>query len=232
MDFERIGEDPYQGRPGGVVYPDAPSPERFPEHVEPHALALDGDLRVVVRMDSVKSALLVESDAPSLEEAGEVSLQRQVLGRAARDSRLAVHQPDTVGNFQRQIEVVRREEDGFVGCLHQPVEELHDFDFARVIQKGGGLVEEDYRCLLRQRFGNHHFLAFPVRERVNHAVRQLLDTDETQGVGYFPPVFVGQPSPEAGIGAPSHADQIFDAHVPDFALFGQYDADEPAQLPV
>lgn len=125
-------------------------------------LALEADLATEGVVDAEEARLLIEGDALALEEVVERTVEGQVFGCTDGDAPLAVHEPDLVGDLEGQLEVVGRHEDGLAHCPRELVEQLHDLHFAGEVEEGGWLVEEDDRRLLRQGFGDHHLLPFPV----------------------------------------------------------------------
>ena len=57
------------------------------------------------------------------------------------------------------------------------MQKLHDLHLAGEIEKGGRLIQEDYRRFLCQRFGDHDLLPLTVGKGVYHARGEVLDPD-------------------------------------------------------
>ena len=187
-------------------------------------------MRVIIDPYAIKPAMCVKIDATPFKETGQAPLQGQILRDARGYPRPLIHQPDTVGYLESQIQVMRREENRLVGSLHQTIKQLHDFHLAGIIKESRRLVQEDNRSLLREGLGNHHLLPFAIRERMHHAPRQVPDVYQVYGLLHLALILRAQRPPETGIRTPAHTDQVRHAHVADLALLGQHHANQPAQL--
>ena len=141
---------------------DAVAFEGLADHGVALPLALEADLAAEGVVDAEEARLLIEGDALALEEMIERAVEGQILGSADGDAPLAVHEPDLVGDLEGELEVVGRHEDGLAHCPRQLMEQLHDLHLAGEVEKSGRLIKKNNRRLLRQGFGDHHFLPFPV----------------------------------------------------------------------
>ena len=110
------------------------------------------------------------------------------------------------------------------------MQQIQDFHLARIIEEGGGLVEEDDGRLLRQGFGDHHFLTFAVTQGLDHAVAERNDAHQRQCIVHLAAVFGRQPAPEAGVRAAPHPHQFGDRHVLEIGLFRQDHPDDGSQF--
>ena len=159
-----------------------------------------------------------------------MATQGKVFGHTGRNPVRPVHQPNLVGDLERQFEVVCGEENRLICTSCQMVEQLHNLHLARKIEESGRLVQKDNRCFLSQRLGDHDLLPFSVRQGVHHAGGQVLDP--YQGDRFFHDLLVllVQPSPETGVGTASHLDQFPHGHIPDVTLLRQDHTDRRAQF--
>lgn len=114
---------------------------------------------------------------------------------------LFLKKPDAVGGVEGEVKVVGGEEHGLVFLVGYVKEELHDFHPAWIVEESRRFVEEDDRCLLRQRLGNHDFLTLTVAEARHRSVCHPLDADKTQRAGHDVAVLTGEMPPEASEGA-------------------------------
>ena len=112
----------------------------------------------------------------------------------------------------------------------EAVQKLHDFDFAGIVEEGGGLVEKDDGCLLCECFCNHHLLPFAVAECLYHAVLQVFYSHIVDG--FCDDIFVcrRQFPPESGIGASPESYEFADGHVLQGWSLSEHNAYEPRQF--
>ena len=157
-------------------------------------------------------------------------LRARSSGVPGRNPVRPVHQPNPVGDLERQFEVVRGEENRLIHAPCQMMEQLHDLHLARKIKESSRFVQEDHGRFLGQCLGNHDLLPFPVRQGVDHAGGQVLDP--YQGDRFFHDLLVllAQPPPETGVGAAPHLDQFPHGHIPDVTFLRQDNPDRRAQL--
>ena len=123
-----------------------------------------------------------------------------------------------------------REEDGLLRLTTDATQQLQHLHFAGVVEKGGGLVEEDDRCLLGQGLGYHHLLSLTVAQRVDHAQTQCFDANLGDGLVHHAQVVFRITPPEAGIGRTSEADEFAHRHIPHVRFFRQHHANLFTQL--
>lgn len=105
-------------------------------------------------IDAEQAGLRVEHDSLAGEETAQVAAQGEVFGRTRRNPVRPVHQPNLVGDLERQFEIVRGEENRLVRASRQMVEQLHDLHLARKIEESSRLVQKDNRCFLSQCLGD------------------------------------------------------------------------------
>ena len=74
------------------------------------------------------------------------------------------------------------EKDSLVLLTREFVHDVDQFDFARIVEEGGGFVHEDDGCVLHQGLGNHHFLLLAIAEGDEIAVDQMADADSLKAV--------------------------------------------------
>ena len=83
----------------------------------------------------------IEFHVAPAEKTVQRTVQHQVFGRSTQQSVLLRHQPQAVGQQQRLIDVVRRQQHGLMLLARQAVQQVHHLDPADNIQKSGRLVE-------------------------------------------------------------------------------------------
>lgn len=151
--------------------------------------------RILV-IDTEQAGLRVEHDPLAGEETAQMATQGKVFGRTGRNPVRPVHQPNLVGDLERQFEVVCGEENRLICASCQMVEQLHDLHLTRKIEESGRLVQKDNRCFLSQRLGDHDLLPFSVREGMHHAGGQVLDPYQSDRFFYDLLVLLAQPPPK------------------------------------
>ena len=67
-----------------------------------------------------------------------------------------------------------RKKNSFTRFASQLMKQLHDLHLAREIQECRRFIEKNHGSLLGQCFSNHDLLAFPVTQRMNHTICQIL----------------------------------------------------------
>ena len=75
-----------------------------------------------------------------------------------------LHQPEIVGELQRQLYIVGGEQDCLVLLVCQAAEHLKGFYLAGEIEEGGRPVENDDAGLLGKRLGYHRLLALAIAQ--------------------------------------------------------------------
>ena len=90
--------------------------------------------------------------------------------------------PHLVGMAEQKVEVMAAKEDGFVLFAREFVHDVHQLDFARIVQKSGRLVHENEGRVLHQSLGNHHLLLLTIAQRDEVAVDQMSDADGFEAV--------------------------------------------------
>ena len=76
------------------------------------------------------------------------SLLDKLFRRTLTQRLMWCHHPELVGVAKQQVEVVAAEEDGLVLLAREFVHDVHQLDFARIVEEGGGLVHENDRRVL------------------------------------------------------------------------------------
>ena len=185
--------------------------------------------RILV-IDAEQTGLRVEHDSLAGEETAQMTAQGKVFGRPGRNPVRPVHQPNPVGDLERQFEIVRGEENRLVRASRQMVEQLHDLHLTRKIKESSRFVQEDHGRFLGQCLSDHDLLPFPVRQGVNHAGGQVLDPYQGDRFFHDSLVLFRKSSPETGVGAAPHLDQFPHGHIPDVTFLCQDNPDRRAQL--
>ena len=150
---------------------------------------------------------------------------KQLLARHREGESLLVHHPDAVGKTVGNVEVVGGEEDDLVLLVSQVEQQLHDARLGRIVEEGGGLVEEDERCLLCYSFGNHHLLSLSVAEPRHLALSKGRHAHSSYGVGHNLLILLVKGAPEVGVGHAPHPYDVGDGKVLEVGTLGEHNAD-------
>ena len=92
------------------------------------------------------------------------------------------HHPEAVRVAKEQVKVVAAEKNGLVLLAREFMQDVHQLDFARIVQEGGGFVHEDDGRVLHQSLGNHYFLLLTIAQRDEVSVDQMADADGFEAV--------------------------------------------------
>jgi hypothetical protein len=131
---------------------------------------------------------------------------------------------------QGEVEVVGGEQDCLAIFEGELPQQLHDFDTAGEVEKGGWLVKEHYTGLLGQSTGDQDLLPFAIAHFNGQPVGKVLSADGAQGpLDDTLVLFVQGPSP-AGVGMAAQAYKPVTGHCADVDAFGQDDAEASGQL--
>ena len=131
--------------------------------------------------------------AGTVEKSRQTAVGSQLIGCADRQFPAWLHEPQTVGQLQSELQIVRGKEDGLVGLMSQTMQQLQHIHLAGIVQEGGWLVEIDDGRLLSQCLGNHGFLPLAVAQRTDVAVGQLFNAHLTDGLITTDEVGVAEP---------------------------------------
>ena len=183
-------------------------------------------LRGIFIIHPEQSALRIEHNAFAGKETTKTAVQRKILRRTDSYPIRLIHQPDFVGNLQSQFKIVRREKNSLVRPSAEVMQQLHHFHFAGKVEESGRLIQINHRRLMSQRFGYHHFLTFAVAQRMHHAVCQMRDADQSNGVFHHMLVLLCQHAPKTCIRGASQPHQFRNGHIAEVALLRQHHTDD------
>ena len=177
-----------------------------------------------------RSLLGMEADLPSLEGRRDAAGQHHVLGRAGDDFSARHQQPDDIGRPQRQLEIVRRDDDGERAAARQPAQQSHQLDARGHVEKGRRLVEHQQHRLLRQRARDHHALSLAVGHAGKVAIGEVTGADRVDRPRDDLAIAVAQPAEPAGMRIASQFDDLPGAQRLDGDALGQHDAETPREI--
>ena len=132
------------------------------------------------------------------------------LSWCADGETVLLHQPETVGELQRQLYIVSGEQDCLVLLVCQAAEHLKGFYLAGEIEEGGRLVENDDAGLLGKRLGYHRLLALAIAQLGDVALGEVTDADLMDGFIYYLLICRSKGAPEIGVGRPADAYNLSD----------------------
>jgi len=172
----------------------------------------------------------VEGDAGGGEEAVHGVGLEDVGGGALDDLAVAGDEPQVVGQQQRLRHVVAGQEHGLAAVVGQRVEQLHGLDAAGHVEEGGGLVEDDDGCLLRQGAGYHGLLALTVAQVGDIAADLVTDAHVGDGLVDNLMVLGAEATQEARVGLAAQGDEFADGESAHGDAVGGDEADEARTL--
>jgi len=106
---------------------------------------------------------------------------------------------EAVGKVDGKTKVVGREDDGLLPTVGEVQEKAHQFCLRRIIEKGGGLVENNDWSLLGQGAGDHDLLALTVGKGLYHTTGKRQYADGGKALANHLPVISQQTAPETGV---------------------------------
>lgn len=122
------------------------------------------------------------------------------------------------------------QEHGLAAVVGQRVEQLHGLDAAGHVEEGGGLVEDDDGCLLRQGAGNHGLLALTVAQVGDIAAGLVTDAHVGDGLVDNLMVLGAEATQEARVGLAAQGDEFADGEAAHSDAVGRDEADEARTL--
>ena len=171
----------------------------------------------------------VEPDAVAIDESREGTIGGK-RSRGADGETVLLHQPETVGELQRQLYIVGGEQDCLVLLVCQAAEHLKGFYLAGEIEEGGRLVEDDDAGLLGKRLGYHRLLALAIAQLGDAALGEVGDADLVDGFIYYLLICRSQGAPEIGVGRPADAYNLLDRQLGNIDAGGENHADLTGKL--
>ena len=100
-------------------------------------------------------------------------------GRANPQAFAAMQQHRLVGEFRRQVQLVRNHHYGVPILFRQLAQPLQEANLSADIEVQSGLVQQQQQRLLRQRPSQSDALLFPTRDLVYPAVPEMLGTSRS-----------------------------------------------------
>lgn len=117
--------------------------------------------------------------------------------RTADRTEMAVSKAEeAVGKVDGKTKVVGRENDGLLLTVCKVQEKAHQLSLRRIIEKGGGLVENNDRSLLGQGTCDHDLLSLAIGKGLYHTVSERQYADGGKALMNHFPVISQQTLPQ------------------------------------